>query len=269
MKSSLTSYFKNTKSRNLSTLKSTSGICVIACALFLTGCGGGSSNDNEDVVQPDSVLGVWFGQATTLEGGQDNVVLAVSPEGKAFMFSEASHDTLIAHGSANENLFSSNDTMLYPGAAMTRYGSMQATAVGSSLDGSATVSGRTLEYSVAKVESKADVSLSDIAGNYSASRADGAYTRSFAIDVDGIISGSDTNGCLYSGAVESINGVDAIFNITVKAEVCYNDFEYKGLLAYGVFPFEYQNSINEREGIVIAAEEPSKAYSFNQFSPQD
>lgn len=152
---------------------------------------------------------------------------------------------------------------------MTRHGSMQATATEDSLEGSATVSGRILGFSADKVGSSEDVSLTDIAGNYSTSRAEGSYTRSFAIDADGIISGSDSNGCLYSGAVDPISGMRALFNITVKADVCFDDFEYEGLLAYGVFPFEFQNSINERKGIVIAAEESSKAFAFRQLSPQD
>jgi hypothetical protein len=63
--------------------------------------------------------------------------------------------------------------------------------------------------------------------------------------------------------------MSALFNITVKADVCFDDIEYEGLLAYGAFPFEFQNSINERKGIVIAAEDSSKAFAFRQFSPQD
>jgi len=253
MKISLLNFYsKNKKSTYQSFLKSTSGACAAAFALLLTGCGGSNSNDNENVVQPDSVLGVWFGQATTLEGGQEQVIIAVSPEGEAVMYSEVSRDTLIAHGSVSENIFSSHDTMLYPGADMTRHGSMQVTAIGDSLDGSATVSGRILGFSAKKVNSTDDVSLSDISGNYSASWAGSVYTRSFAIDGDGRISGSDTNGCLYSGSVEPVNGVSALFSITVKAEICETNFEYKGLLAYGAFPFDYQSSINERKGILVA-----------------
>tara|TARA_Y100001956_G_C4081281_1_gene168549 strand:- start:125 stop:979 length:855 start_codon:yes stop_codon:yes gene_type:complete len=263
------SHCKSKTSTLLEFIKNSSGVSAIACAVLLTGCGGSSSNDNDSIVRPDSVLGIWFGQATTVEGGQEMVLIAVSPEGKATMFSEASRDTLIAHGSVSENVFSSEDTMLYPGANMTRRGSMQATATEDSLEGSATVSGRILGFSADKVDSSEDVSLTDIAGNYSTSRAEGSYTRSFAIDADGIISGSDSNGCSYSGAVEPISGMSALFNITVKADVCFDDFEYEGLLAYGAFPFEFQNSINERKGIVIAAEDSSNAFAFRQFSPQD
>lgn len=245
------------------------GVSVVACSLFLTGCGGSSSNDKDSALQTDSVLGIWFGQATTGEDGQEAIVIAVSPEGKAIMFSEASHNTLIAHGSVSENIFSSDDTMLYPGTGMTRQGAMQVTAVEDSLEGSSTVSDGALGFSTTKVGSSNDVSLIDIAGNYSSSWSEGSYTRSFAIDADGIISGSDTNGCVFSGTVEPISGVTAIFSITVKADVCFEDFVYEGLLAYGVFPFEFQNSINDRKGIVIAAEEPSRAYAFYQFSPQE
>lgn len=264
---SLNFYFKDRILANLSCVKPPFGAIAIVSVLLLAACGGTGSNDS--VVQTDSVIGVWFGQATTVDGGQENVVIAVSPEGKAAMFSEASRDTLIAHGSTSENTFTSDDAMLYPGANMTRHGSMQATAIGDSLDGSATVSGSILDFSATKVSSTDDVSLTDIAGNYTSSWANDSHTRSFAIDIDGIISGSDTNGCLYSGAVEPINGASALFNVTVKANVCFEDFEYEGLLAFGVFPFEYQNAINERKGIVIATEAFSRAYAFRQFSPQN
>lgn len=264
-------YYLNSslKHKTQAFLMDITGVSVVACSLFLTGCGGSSSNDNDSALQTDSVLGIWFGQATTGEDGREAIVIAVSPEGKAIMFSEASHNTLIAHGSVSENIFSSDDTMLYPGTGMTRQGAMQVTAVEDSLEGSSTVSDGGLGFSTTKVGSSNDVSLIDIAGNYSSSWTEGSYTRSFAIDADGIISGSDTNGCVFSGTVEPISGVTAIFSITVKADVCFEDFVYEGLLAYGVFPFEFQNSINDRKGIVIAAEEPSRAYAFYQFSPQE
>ena len=269
MKASLNFHFESKKSIFSVFVKYNIGVSVLACILLLAGCGGSSSSSDDTIVQPDSVAGLWFGQVTTVEGESEKVLMAVSPKGKAVMFSEASHNALIARGSLSENTFLSDDTMLYPGTGMTRQGTMLASALQNSIDGSATLSGTVINFSAVRVSSTEDVSLTDIAGNYSSSWNEGLYTRSFAIDIDGIISGSDTNGCLYSGVVEPFNAVDALFDITIKADVCFDDFEYKGLLAYGVFPFEYQNSINHRKGVVIVSEESSGAYAFRQFSPQN
>lgn len=268
MKIPLYTYFKNRTLAFSSFINDKACFGSLLCAFLLVGCGG-SSNDNDSVIRPNSVLGVWFGQTSTVEDGQEEVVIAVSSEGKTIVFSQASRDTLIAHGDISEDTFTSDDTMLYPGEGMTKHGTMQLTANGDSLEGSATVSGLTLDFSANKVSATEDVSLIDIAGNYASSWSGGAYTRSFAIDNEGMISGSDTNGCVYSGSVEQISGINSLFDITIKAETCFEDFEYKGLLAYGVFPFEYQNSIIERNGIVIATEASSRAYAFRQFSPQD
>ena len=268
MKISPYSYFKKRTSTISGFVEGKACAGALVCAFLLMGCGG-SSNDNDSVVRPDSTIGVWFGQTAKVDDGLEDVVIAVSSEGKTIVFSEFSRDTLIAHGSISENTFTSDDTMLYPKEGMTRHGTMQITANGDTLEGSAIVSGLTLDFSANKVGATEDVSLTDIAGNYSSSWSDGAYTRSFAIDNEGEISGSDTNGCVYSGSVEPVSGVSSLFNITIKAETCFEDFEYEGLLAYGVFPFEYQNSTIERNGIVIAAEASSRAYAFRQFSPQD
>ncbi|WP_334057720.1 hypothetical protein [Alteromonas sp. S005] len=268
MKIPLYTYFRNRTLAISGFINDKTYFASLVCAFLLVGCGG-SSNDNDGVVRPDSMLGVWFGNTSTVEGGQEEVVIAVSSKGKTIVFSQASRDTLIAHGDISEGTFTSDDTMLYPGEGMTRHGTMQLTANGGSLEGSATVSGLTLNFSANKVGVTEDASLIDIAGNYSSSWSDSAYTRSFAIDNEGMISGSDTNGCVYSGSVEPISGISSLFDITIKAEVCFEDFEYEGLLAYGVFPFEYQNSIVERNGIVLAAEASSRAYAFRQFSPQD
>ncbi len=263
----LNSHFKKKSSTRLPLLKTPFIVGLMTGTLLIMGCGGDNTNDS--VEQTNPVLGVWFGQATTIEGEQENVVIAVSPEGKAVMFSHASHNMLIAHGVVSESIFSSEDTMYYPGDNMTRYGSMQASAVGDSLDGSASVSGRILGFSATKMSSQNSVTLTDIAGNYSKTWENVSYTRSFSIDSDGVISGSDTEGCVYSGAVEPISGMNTLFNVTINAEVCANSFEYDGLLTYGVFPFSYEGSTNERKGIVIVTEHSSRAYAFRLFSPQN
>jgi hypothetical protein len=61
-----------------------------------------------------------------------------------------------------------------------------------------TVSGSVIKFSATRVVSQDTNTLADIAGNYFQSSSDTPYTRSLAIDIDGITSGSDTAGCVYS-----------------------------------------------------------------------
>jgi hypothetical protein len=245
-------------------------IVVILSALYLTACSGNNDvRDIDSVEEVDSAIGIWFGEATTIDSEQESVVVAVSSEGKAIMFAEKSSNVLIANEVVGTNVITSEDTMYYPKDNMTRYGSMQASATSDMLEGTATVSGSVIEFSATTVTSQDIITLTDVAGNYSDSSSDNTFTRSFAIDNEGVISGSDTAGCIYSGNVEPIADVNTLLNITVEVDTCFEDFTYEGLLAYGTFPFDYEGAINDRKGIVIVAEHASRAYAIRLFSPQN
>ena len=263
--------------KNKSTTQVSFKLCMKALVavliLFMTGCGGSSSSDGFAFPEESSLVGVFFGDAIIADERLEKVVVAISPEGKAIVYSEASNDMLIAHGSITDVTFKSEDTMFYPGSSMTREGSMEVSIDGDKLVGSATVSGMPIFIDATYLPAENNVSLADIRGNYVTSRSsavdNSVYTRSIAIDSDGIISGSDTNGCLFSGFAETISEASTLFNVTIKAESCFEDFEYKGLLAYGVFPFDIENVTNNREGIVIASEMTKRAYVIRQFSLQN
>jgi len=269
LKISLNSQFKNAHSTTGAFLKSLILVTAIACTLCLAACS--DNSDNVDAEQTDDVTGIWFGQATTVEGDQENVVLAIAPGGTAVLFAEESLNMFLSNGVVSSNEFTSEDTMYYPRDGMTRYGSVQASADDGKLDGVAHLSGSVIEFSATKLVAQDTISLRDIAGNYSRTSTDefSTYTLSVAIDDDGMISGSNSVGCLYSGNVEPVAGINALFNVSIKVESCYEDLDYHGLLAFGVFPFNYDGAINEREGIVIVSEDESRAYPMRLFSPQN
>ena len=70
MKIPLYTYFRNRTLAISGFINDKTYFASLVCAFLLVGCGG-SSNDNDGVVRPDSMLGVWFGNTSTVEGGQD------------------------------------------------------------------------------------------------------------------------------------------------------------------------------------------------------
>lgn len=163
------SRLKSTSVKNTELYRSSIIIGVTLSALCLTSCSDNNGNDAV-VIQADSVTEVWFGEATKIDNEQDSVVVAVSCE----------------------------NAMCYPKDNMTRYGSTQASSTSVLLEGTATVSGSVIEFSATRIVSQDTTTLAYIAGNYSQSVSDYSYTRSIAIDINSLISGSDTSGCIYS-----------------------------------------------------------------------
>lgn len=238
---------------------------TVVSLLSVTACN--SSDDKDEIVQPNSVVGVWFGQATTLEGENEDVVIAISPEGKTVLFAETTNNMFITNATVSENSVTSEDTMYYPADNMTRNGAMHAMVFDASLDGAAI--DNAIEFTAQKIVLQNTITLTDVTGNYSIASPDNDYVRTFAIDSDGFITGSDTVGCVYSGSVEPIDGVNALFNVSINVESCFENFEYQGLLAYGTFPFNYDGGVNERPGIVVVTEDQARAYAIRQFSVQN
>lgn len=265
MKKSLNSLFKKATLNSNVLFRSTIIASVTLSTLFLSACS--DSNDNNDIEDTNSVIGVWFGQATTFEDEQESVVIAVSPDGTAILYASGSGNMFITNGTLSTDGVTSDDVMYYPKDGMTRNGPLQASAQGDTLEGVGF--NDTIEFSASRIASQYEVTLEDIAGNYSQSFSGSSYMLSFAIDSDGLLSGSNTIGCVYSGYVEPIANVNGLFDITIQVDSCFENFEYNGLLAYGVFPFEYEGGVNDRSGIVIATEHSSRAYEFKLFSPQN
>jgi len=193
------SRLKSTSVKNTAFYRSSTIIGVTLSALYLTACSDNNDTSGIDAVEEvDSAFGIWFGEATTIDNEQESVVVAVSSEGKAILFAEKSSNVLIANDVVGTNVITSEDTMYYPKDNMTRHGSMHASATSDMLEGTATVSGSVIKFSATRVVSQDTNTLADIAGNYFQSSSDTPYTRSLAIDIDGITSGSDTAGCVYS-----------------------------------------------------------------------
>ncbi|MAI36326.1 hypothetical protein [Alteromonas sp.] len=193
------SRLKSTSVKNTAFYRSSTIIGVTLSALYLTACSDNNDTSGIDAVEEvDSAFGIWFGEATTIDNEQESVVVAVSSEGKAILFAEKSSNVLIANDVVGTNVITSEDTMYYPKDNMTRHGSMHASATSDMLEGTATVSGSVIKFSATRVVSQDTNTLADIAGNYFQSSSDTPYTRSLAIDIDGITNGSDTAGCVYS-----------------------------------------------------------------------
>lgn len=193
------SRLKSTSVKNTAFYRSSTIIGVTLSALYLIACSDNNDTSGIDAVEEvDSAFGIWFGEATTIDNEQESVVVAVSSEGKAILFAEKSSNVLIANDVVGTNVITSEDTMYYPKDNMTRHGSMHASATSDMLEGTATVSGSVIKFSATRVVSQDTNTLADIAGNYFQSSSDTPYTRSLAIDIDGITNGSDTAGCVYS-----------------------------------------------------------------------
>jgi len=78
-------------------------------------------------------------------------------------------------------------------------------------------------------QSNEGASLDTVKGNYSTIDAE----TSIAIDIDGLLSGSDTNGCQYNGNVTVPDSSVNVYKLILEVSSCgiFNS-TYTGLAAY-------------------------------------
>lgn len=196
--------------------------CLLLCVyLALSACGGGGSSGGggSPTVPAASPSGVWQGTLTENGVGTTNVLGLVLADQLRFISVD---DDVVYEGTIT---MSGADFT----AAATSYSSAGALATatltgsvvtGTSMTGTFTTSnGSSGSFSLTyDPVSARGASLATLSANWM--ETDGAYTISISIDSNGVLTGSDTDGCVYTGGVTIQSASINIYSISLAATSC-------------------------------------------------
>ena len=210
-------------------------LSIIILISLLAACGGGGSDPitEKPVVQPTEKMpiGLWEGQLTLISDNSSIAVAAlIAPDGEVrFITNDGEQDTgvFVLDGSTFTGNFKAYDydgQYLNSGTVSGDYTSTSIT--GSSFINDVKVTTFSLNISDQSVNG---ASLSTITGNYATQDGE----TSIAIDVDGFISGSDIDGCQYSGSLTIPDASVNVYDMSLVVSSCgqFNG-EYNGLASY-------------------------------------
>lgn len=209
---------------------------VTLLTLSLAACGGGGGDDaptttggNDQQPVAKMPIGLWQGSVTADNEAFD-VVGMIAPSGEArFISSDGEQDrfTIVLDGSSY--------TADGVGYDIDGYflGDVEITGTYTETEISGTAEVDSVEVSTFSLtlaeESAEGASLSTITGNYS----DVNQSASIAIDADGVLSGSDTDGCVYTGNVTVPEASVNVYSLSINVSSC-GEFggDYTGLATY-------------------------------------
>ena len=221
-------------------------LMLITVMSFLTiscGGGGGSDDNTEDrnVTENDSPGGIWQGKVTFTDTDETNEAIAfITEAGTLRMLSDDGEQTIgdvtvtgtsftasITSYAPNGMVFDINNSPVLSGTAEGEINER------SSLSGTTTVENQvtsTFSFTYDSAYEQTS-SLSAISGRYSDSDETG-YTETYTINDQGVITGSDSDGCQFSGQVQIINSDFNLYRIEITVTNCgeLND-DYAGLAA--------------------------------------
>jgi len=208
-------------------------LVVTFTSVVLAGCGGGSGGSSAPASTPiidSAVGGIWEGTTTLTDGTKYETAGFITEEGELRFITE--------DGAQQVGTISSTGSAI--NASITEYTAISAPTSGTvtgtinsrnTLTGSAKFGGVTTSTFDFKYDPIYDrgSSLAVVSGIYS--DTDGAgYTETYTIDSDGIITGSDTDGCVFGGAVSILNSNYNMYRVELSVSNCADlDGLYKGL----------------------------------------
>jgi len=209
-------------------IQSSIKLITLSSILALSACG---SSGGSDAPVNNDLGGIWMGSAleTDETTAQDSFGL-ISESGKAFFLTEG--DLVIGSVSTADNNFSGPFTEYYSDGGVGS-GTISGTFISrNSFSGAAFSDGSqtsVFSYSYNPAHSR-NSSLTDISGTFS--ETEGAYTETYTIGMDGTITGSDTDGCIFGGAITLPDTDYNMYNVRLTASNCGDaNGTYNGLAA--------------------------------------
>ena len=218
-------------------------IIILLISLTLIACGGGggetATTDTSSDTATQSASGIWRGTVTSVIDGNSYESIGLITEAGEVRFITDDGEQTLGNVTVDGSTFNASLTSYAPmGSVFTQNNStiLSGTASGtvkekSSLSGSANYSGSVTSTFTFTYDSiyERDSSLSVIAGVYSDSDGSG-YTETYSIDSLGNISGSDSDGCQFSGRIQILNSNFNVYRINLTVTNCgeAND-TYSGL----------------------------------------
>jgi len=232
-------------------------IAILTTSLFACGGGGESAETPDNVPKATEVMpiGLWQGSAVT-DGVTFQIAGLIAPDGEIRFIAddgEQNKGMITLDGDKYTiSLKSYNDDGIFIGDGSVS-GDYSSTAITGETSHAGEVTS-TFSLTVSP-ESSDGASLSTITGNYAT--LDGL--ASIAIDVDGLISGSDDDGCVYGGSLTVPDSTVNVYDISLEVSNCgqFND-TYNGLATYAT-PFDDSN----QKGLIFQVD--NGAYSITDF----
>jgi hypothetical protein len=188
--------------------------------LALPGCGGGGGDDGGLIGSTEGATGAWQG-TITVAGRGTFAVLGVLNGGEMFLVSNNADIALAGDYRVNGTSVNGNGN-IYPvnGAKLGTFSLSGVVATASTLSGNFSASNGTSGTFNLTYDSISDrgSSLSTTDGNWSVT--DGTYTLTVSIDSTGLITGSDTDGCVYNGNGSIIDPAVNIYRVNITLSSC-------------------------------------------------
>jgi len=237
----------------------------------LAGCGGGGSgsndsidgssgNDDNEIIVEKSIGGIWDGTVSSVDG-TDTIPSKgiVAEDGRFFFLSPLELD--VGTFITSENSFTSELKAYIPvGEAIAIVnGEISGSFIererisGTSSFGDGTPSSTFVYNYDSSYETPS--SLSTITGIYSRSINEGAYTETYTIDASGRITGSDTDGCVISGDISTIDSRFTVYEIQLTITTCVADRNLSGLAAY------QSGNETDADSLIIGGDSGESPYS--------
>ncbi len=209
----------------------------------LLACGGGGGGEATDTTTnstaTQSAGGIWRGTVTSVINGATYKAIGLITETGEIRFLTDDGEQTLGNVTVDGGAFNASLTSYAPiGTVFAQNNSsvISGTALGtvaekSSLSGTTSYSGSvtsTFTFSYDSIYER-NSSLSSVAGTYSDTDGFG-YTETYSIDSLGNISGSDTNGCQFSGRIQILDSNYNVYRINLTVTNCSvaND-TYSGL----------------------------------------
>jgi len=207
---------------------------VTLLSVSLVACGGGGGSDESApviVVEPVDVMpiGLWQGNVTA-DGVTVDVVGMVAPSGEArFLSADGEQDRFklnIDGGSYTADGVAYDIDGFFLGN-ITVSGEYTSTEISGTAKVDSVITS-TFSLTIAD-ESKNGASLSTVSGNY----VNFDQSASIAIDADGVLSGSDDEGCVYTGSVSVPESSVNVYSLSMDVSSCAQfSGSYTGLATY-------------------------------------
>jgi len=237
-------------------LHSSTKLLLVSSIFTLTACG--SSGSGSDTPVNNDLGGVWVGTATKADNTIEDSFGLISESGKAFFLTGG--DLSIGKVSTTDNNLSGSFTEYYSSGGYEN-GTTSGTFIPrNSFSGASFVGGSqrsVLSYSYDQAHSRYS-SLAAISGTYS--DTEGAYTETYTIGVDGTITGSDTDGCIFGGAITLLDTDYNMYSVRLTASNCGDaNGTYNGLTTL-------TDDAEQNDTLVMAAE--GSLYMYFGFLPR-
>lgn len=209
-------------------------LSTLTTVLFLSACGGSSdpSNTNETVQPPPPSLtvsdidGIYEG-AFAANGQSIEIAGLISGDGDAVFLSEVGEllfgkitldgETVTVDPLRSYFTEGASDDFVV-GGLFNESGILNADFDNGQLTGTSEFSNTTSEFTLTRNDAETGIGaeLSALEGNY----VTGDFLTSLSFDADGIISGSDSDGCVYNGETMVLDTSVNIYTLSIEVSNC-------------------------------------------------